>query len=72
MNLYGASTGTGSTANTFLTSTNLATEFKPYYAIQNTNYGVVYDIAVIRMCDIFMKKFSLLYEQIRLYFDTLF
>jgi len=74
MNLYGASAATGSTASSFLTASQLSNEFKPYFSIQNTNYGVVYDIAVIRMCDIFdsIKNFPLSKKFdgiLRLYFN---
>lgn len=73
-NLYGASTNTGATASSFLTASQISNEFKPYFAVLNTNYAVVYDIAVIRLCDIFdsmkslclMKKFDGI---LRLYFN---
>lgn len=74
MNLYGTSAATGANANSFLTASQLSNEFKPYFSVQNTNYGVVYDIAVIRMCDIFdsIKNFPLSKKFdgiLRLYFN---
>ena len=70
-NLYGAG---GSTVN-IMSQTQIANEFKPYTSINNTNYVATYDVAIIRLCDIFdsmknlclMKKFD---GVLRLYFNT--
>ena len=50
--LYGTSAATGAGAINVMNTNNLTTEFKPYYQALN-NYGVVYDVAVIRLKDIF-------------------
>jgi len=43
-----------STSTTVITNvTNLVKEFRPYYTVLNTNYMVWYDIALIRLCDLF-------------------
>ena len=73
-NFYGASASTGALASSFMTSTQLNTEFKPYSVVSG-NYMITYDIAVIRLCDILdsmkslglMKRFS---GQLRLYLNT--
>ena len=74
-NLYSATSGSGAAAAAVMSPTNLSNEFKPYATVLNTNYAVVYDVAVIRLCDIFdsmknlclMKKFDGI---LRLYFNT--
>ena len=45
-----------------MTSSQLSNEFKPYCVTLNTNYTVVYDVAIIRLCDIFdsMKNLPLM------------
>ena len=56
-----------------MTPQQLANEFKPYSTTSN-NYTIVYDVAIIRLCDIFdsmndlplMKRFD---GQLRLYFN---
>ena len=53
VNLFGGTAGTNSNATTVMTSNQLANEFKPYCVTLNTNYTVVYDVAIIRLCDIF-------------------
>lgn len=67
--IYGAGTG-------LVDSTQLAgNDFKSTYQVLNTNYGVIYDVAVIRLKDIFdcmnnislVKKFS---GVLRLYLNT--
>ena len=68
-----SSTGTATTCITAFSQ--LRNEFKPYFTIQNTNYAVWYDVAVIRLGDIFdsfkslplMKKFDGI---LRLYVNT--
>ena len=47
-NIYGLTAGTS-----IMSATNLLTEFKPTFQILNTNYMVTYDVAVIRLCDIY-------------------
>jgi len=48
---YGPS---GGTSTTYVTnSTNLLKEFRPYYTVLNTNYMVVYDLAIVRVGDLF-------------------
>ena len=62
-------------ASGIMTADQLKTEFTPRYSVQNTNYGVWEDYAIIRMCDIFdsmknmplTKKFS---ATIRFYINT--
>jgi len=49
--MIGPSSATSTTAITNVT--NLVKEFRPYYTILNTNYMVWYDIAIIRLCDLF-------------------
>ena len=50
-NLFG---GSGSTGTTVITNvTNMVKEFKPYYTVNNTYYQTWYDVAVIRLADIF-------------------
>jgi hypothetical protein len=73
-NIYGASASTGANASTIMTETQLQAEFKPYTKVSG-NYIITYDIAVIRMCDVFdsmknlclMKKFDGI---LRMYFNT--
>lgn len=73
-NFYGASASTGSLASSFMTATQLNTEFKPYSVVSG-NYMITYDVAVIRLSDILdsmkslglMKRFS---GQLRLYLNT--
>lgn len=67
------------TYNNFLgnvyTATTLNNEYRPYYQVLNTNYGVYYDYVVIRVADIFesasnlglVKKADVIF---RLYFNT--
>jgi hypothetical protein len=50
-NLYGVSSSSATTVVTNVT--NLVKEFRPYYTISNTNYMVWYDVAIIRLCDVF-------------------
>jgi len=74
MNLYGASGAVGANATSFMTASQLSNEFKAYYSIQNTNYGCVFDVAVIRLQDIFdsIKNFPLSKRfdgVLRLYFN---
>ena len=72
--IYGATSTTGANATTIMTETQLQNEFKPYFKISG-NYMITYDIAVIRMCDVFdsmknlclMKKFDGI---LRMYFNT--
>jgi hypothetical protein len=69
-NLYGSSATTS-----IISSSQLATEFKPTYQVLNTNYGVWYDYAIIRLGDIFesLKNMPLVRKfdgTIRLYFNT--
>ena len=49
--LFGSSAGTS--ANCITNITNMVKEFKPYYTINNTNYATWYDVAIIRLSDIF-------------------
>ena len=73
-NIYGPSGNTGQSASTIMTETQIAQEFKPYTKVVG-NYIITYDIAIIRLCDIFdsmknlclMKKFNGI---LRLYFNT--
>jgi hypothetical protein len=51
-NLYGSSTATGSGATNIMSINNINAEFKPYSAVAN-GYISNYDIAVIRLGDIF-------------------
>ena len=46
-------TGLQNIWGTIITQSQLNSDFKPYYAIGNTNYGIVYDLAVIRLKDLF-------------------
>jgi hypothetical protein len=71
--IYGPSTSTAATViNNVL---NFQKEFKPYYSIMATYYQVVFDVAIIRMCDILdsmkqmpmMRKFDGMF---RAYFNT--
>jgi len=49
--LFGGSAGS---ATTYITnSTNTVKEFKPYYVVNNTNYATYYDVAIIRLSDLF-------------------
>ena len=72
--LFGASSTTGANATTIMNETQVQNEFRPYFKIQG-QYMITYDIAVIRMCDIFdsmkslclMKKFDGI---LRMYFNT--
>ncbi len=47
--------GAGATANagTIVTAAQLASEFRPYYEVKNTNYMVWYDFAVIKLPHLF-------------------
>ena len=49
--LFGSSAGTS--ANFITTTPNMLKEFKPYYTVNGTNYATWYDVAVIRLSDIF-------------------
>ena len=50
-NMIGSS---GGTSTTYITnSTNLLKEFRPYYTVLNTNYMVVYDLAIVKVGDLF-------------------
>lgn len=61
--------------NNFYTATSLNNEYRPYYTVLNTNYGVYYDYVCIRVRDIFesaanlglVKKADVIF---RLYFNT--
>jgi hypothetical protein len=61
--------------NNFYTATSLNNEYRPYYTVLNTNYGVYYDYVVLRVRDIFesasnlglVKKADVI---LRLYFNT--
>jgi hypothetical protein len=63
--LFGATSTTGANATTILSESQVQNEFKPYFRIQGA-YMIHYDVAIIRMCDIFdsmknlclMKKFD--------------
>ena len=73
-NLFGATAGTGASMTSLMTETQIQNEFKPYFKISG-NYMITYDVAVIRMCDIFdsMKSMCLMKKWdgiIRLYFNT--
>jgi len=73
-NLFGASANTGATASTIMSESQIQNEFRPYFRVVG-NFMITYDIAVIRMCDIFdsmknlclMKKFDGI---LRMYFNT--
>ena len=73
-NLYGASSSTGANASTILTETLIQNEFKPYSKVVN-GYIITYDVAVIRLGDVFdsmknlplMKKFDGI---LRMYINT--
>ena len=76
---YVDTTVAGSAYNNFLgnvyTVSTLNNEYRPYYQVLNTNYGVYYDYVVIRVSDIFesasnlglVKKADVIF---RLYFNT--
>ena len=72
--IFGATSTTGANATTIMTETQANNEFKPYFKIQG-NFMITYDIAVIRLCDVFdsmkslclMKKFDGI---LRMYFNT--
>ena len=49
--LFGSSAATATTVIT--NTTNTLKEFKPYYVVNNTNYATYYDVAIIRLCDLF-------------------
>jgi len=49
--LFGGSAGDGTTYVT--NTTNTLKEFKPYYVVNGTNYATYYDVAVIRLADLF-------------------
>ena len=76
--LFGASATTGANATTIMTEQQCANEFKPYFKIVGASlsqYMVTYDVAVIRMCDLFdsMKSMCLMKKWdgiVRLYFNT--
>jgi hypothetical protein len=62
-------------AGNIMTPIQLNNEFKPYYQVLNTNYMVWYDVAVIRLGDIFdsMKQLGMLKRFdgiLRLYVNT--
>lgn len=67
--------GVGTGAQNIANATTIKNEFKPYFTIANTNYAVWYDLAVIRLGDIFdslkvmplVKKFDGI---LRLYINT--
>ena len=66
---------TAANAGNIMTSIQLNNEFKPYYQVLNTNYMVWYDVAVIRLGDIFdsMKQLGMLKKFdgiLRLYVNT--
>ena len=49
--LFGAS---GTAAANYVTNLdNLKKEFKPYYVVNNTHYATFYDVAIIRLADLF-------------------
>ena len=49
--LFGAS---GTAGTTYVTNTtNMLKEFKPYFTVNNTNYATYYDVAIIRLSDLF-------------------
>jgi hypothetical protein len=49
--LFGAA---GTAGSTYVTNaTNTVKEFKPYYVVNNTNYATYYDVAIIRLSDLF-------------------
>jgi hypothetical protein len=71
--LFGAS---GTAGTSYITNVdNIKKEFKPYYTINSTNYATYYDVAIIRLGDIFdsfkqlplMKKLD---SQMRFYINT--
>lgn len=72
-NVYGSSAATSTTVINNVV--NFPKEFKSYYTIMATNYMVTYDLAIIRMCDIFdsmkqmpmVKKFD---AMLRMYINT--
>ena len=66
---------TAGNAGNIMTAIQLNNEFKPYYQVLNTNYMVWYDVAVIRLGDIFdsMKQLGMLKRFdgiLRLYVNT--
>jgi hypothetical protein len=66
---------TSGNAGNIMTSIQLNNEFKPYYQVVNTNFMVWYDVAVIRLGDIFdsMKQLGMLKRfdgVLRLYLNT--
>jgi hypothetical protein len=57
--LFGAS---GTAGTSYITNVdNTKKEFKPYYTVNNTNYATWYDVAIVRLSDIFdsMKQLPL-------------
>ena len=76
--LFGSTATTGALATTIMTEQQCANEFKPYFKIvgaSGSQYMVTYDVAVIRMCDLFdsMKSMCLMKKWdgiVRLYFNT--
>ena len=50
-NIVGA--GATAAAGTIVTAAQLASEFRPYYEVKNTNYMVWYDFAVIKLPHLF-------------------
>ena len=61
-NIIGGVKATAATAGNLLSVDNTSNEFRPYYQIVNTHYMVWYDVAVIRLGDIFdsMKQLGML------------
>ena len=73
-NLFGASASTGSLATTVMSINHIQNEFKAYVQTIN-NYTCVFDVAIIRLYDIFdsMKNLPLMKRfdgQLRIYFNT--
>ena len=49
--LFGAS---GTAGTSYITNLdNIKKEFKPYYVVNNTNYATYYDVAIIKLADLF-------------------
>lgn len=73
--LQGLYSASGTVTTNIANTTTLKNEFKPYFAIMNTNYACWFDVAVVRLGDIFdsfkslplMKKFDGI---LRLYINT--